>query len=199
MIIDRPRPTRATFAACAFLLAGMLLQADAIAASIAEPSTVFYGRIIGTGSDQPFLVTSGELEWRIERPDGSFLVLRKELWPLRDGEFSYRLDVPHEALALVLQASPASVALQSVEERHSISGITAGGGPAGVAGPDGPASDAAQARRAAASRLDLEVPLGAPASAGDGLPDWWEKQFMTGAQPGADPDGDGLSNLEEYR
>jgi len=35
----------------------------------------------------------------------------------------------------------------------------------------------------------------------DGLPDWWEYIHFgstTGGAPGADPDGDGLTNLEEY-
>ncbi len=35
----------------------------------------------------------------------------------------------------------------------------------------------------------------------DGLPDWWETQYFastTDAVPDADPDGDGLSNLQEY-
>jgi hypothetical protein len=33
----------------------------------------------------------------------------------------------------------------------------------------------------------------------DGMPDWWEQQYFGGhANPDADPDGDGLSNLSEY-
>lgn len=40
---------------------------------------------------------------------------------------------------------------------------------------------------------------------GDGLPDWWEYHWFASADdplataPGADPDGDGLTNLEEYQ
>jgi glucose/arabinose dehydrogenase len=36
---------------------------------------------------------------------------------------------------------------------------------------------------------------------GNGLPDWWENAYFgtkTGNQPGADPDGDGATNLSEY-
>ncbi len=38
-------------------------------------------------------------------------------------------------------------------------------------------------------------------SDGDGLPDWWEQTYFGGvraADPGDDPDGDGLANLDEY-
>lgn len=41
-----------------------------------------------------------------------------------------------------------------------------------------------------------------PDTDGDGLPDWWELQHfgnVTNAAPGASPDGDVYSNLEEYR
>jgi hypothetical protein len=36
---------------------------------------------------------------------------------------------------------------------------------------------------------------------GNGLPDWWEQQFfghLTGTNPNADPDHDGMSNLAEF-
>jgi len=42
-----------------------------------------------------------------------------------------------------------------------------------------------------------------PDTNGDGLPDAWQIQFFgsissPSAAPGADPDGDGFSNLQEY-
>lgn len=39
-------------------------------------------------------------------------------------------------------------------------------------------------------------------SDGNGLPDWWEQKYFgqrTGTNPAADPDGDGLTNLQEYQ
>ena len=39
--------------------------AAAGAASITEPSTVFYGKVLGTGGLQPFLMTEGELVWTL--------------------------------------------------------------------------------------------------------------------------------------
>lgn len=45
--------------------------------------------------------------------------------------------------------------------------------------------------------LQIAVPLDRD---GNGLPDWWEMQYFghTGVDPNADPDGDVLSNLQEY-
>jgi subtilisin family serine protease len=37
---------------------------------------------------------------------------------------------------------------------------------------------------------------------GNGLPDWWEQTYfgsLTGTDPNADPDGDGLSNIQEWQ
>src|SRR5207244_1401217 len=47
-------------------------------------------------------------------------------------------------------------------------------------------------------RLNLLRTVDADAN---GLPDWWELQYfghLTGTNPNADADGDGLSNLQEY-
>jgi len=93
----------------AVALVGITFQAHA--ASLPEPSTVFYGKILGTGSEQPFLITEGELEWTIRRADGTDLSLRATLYPFNKGTYSYRLDVPHEALALGLMPDCTSVPL----------------------------------------------------------------------------------------
>lgn len=83
-------------------LALFLLAITSQAAPITEPSTVFYGKVTGTGGAQPFAVTDGTLEWVILKADGSEMVLRAPLYPLNGGEYSYRLDVPHSALAYEL-------------------------------------------------------------------------------------------------
>jgi len=83
--------------ALAVLTLATLLPAASFA-GISEPGTIFYGKIINRTSGQEYLLTNGHLLWTISRPDGSQVALATELKALRNGDNSYRLDVPHQAL-----------------------------------------------------------------------------------------------------
>ena len=149
-IIRVRKPDAATtLSATVVLWIGLLAPPPAQAASITEPATVFYGAIIGTSGAQPFVVTQGKLEWTIRRADGRDLVLRANLFPLERGKFSYRLDVPHEAMALGLGASLASVPLAPTQQTHKHNGILVNGQPARIASAGGSIFSAAQTSRAA--------------------------------------------------
>lgn len=188
------------------LLAGGLLTLAATigagptrALSLQEPPAVFYGRITGTGSVQPFLVTQGEMRWTLRRADGTTLVLHARLWPQNDGAFSYRLNVPQQALANGLTVSADTLPLRKIQETHAIAEILVDGLPARIAGGSESSFAAAQFLRAATHRLDLEVALVAADADGDGLPDWWEAKHGGELAAEGDADGDGLTNLAEYR
>jgi len=170
----------------------------ALGGSISEPSTVFYGKVTGVGSAQSFLITEGEIRWNLRRADGSSLPLRTRLWPVNNGEFSYRLDVPQEAVSFGLTPASGVLPLKNTDETHAFAEILVNGIPARLASPANASFSSAQARRASTYRLDLEVAMTAPDSDRDGLPDWWEKKFGGDLAPGGDNDGDGRTNLAEY-
>lgn len=182
-------------------LALFLLAITSQAAPITEPSTVFYGKVTGTGGAQPFAVTDGTLEWVILKADGSEMVLRAPLYPLNGGEYSYRLDVPHSALAYELDDTQGIPLPPSMETNVHVS-ATVDGLSAVFVGPSGSSFEAGQVIRAATYRLDLEIPRVPIDSDGDGIPDWWEDEFGFDKQnvtdASADADGDGLTNLDEY-
>ncbi len=196
--VTKPGWAKTLLRAAIIMCAGLLISSPAHATSIMEPATVFYGKILGTSGPQPFLVTEGNLAWTIRRADGRDLVLRAKLFPLKDGHFSYRLNVPHEALALGLATSLATVPLAPADQTHRHGGIVVNGKVARIAGNGTATFNVAQARRAATYRIDLEVPLEPADSDGDGLPDWWETKYRLDRSHSNDTDGDGLSDLQEY-
>jgi hypothetical protein len=69
------------------LIMGVFLSSSASAASFSEPHTVFYGKVMGTGSAQDFLVTEGDLTWTILRSDGEEVTLNSSLYEWNDGQF----------------------------------------------------------------------------------------------------------------
>lgn len=181
----------------ATLLAALLAPALA-AAQISEPDTVFYGQIVNRTSGQPDLLTQGQLTWTIIRPDGQQLTLTTTLLPLGNGRFSYRLLVPHQALTYGLTVATTAVPLAAAPGNCSHLFITVDGVPADILAPGSSFFTVAQVARAATYRLDLELLNPLADSSGDGIPDWWKARYGIN-DPNADLDGDGWSNLQEFR
>lgn len=199
--MNRQTNTRLRSALLALCAASWLGGSLLSAASIKELSTVFYGKIHAIGSSQPYLITEGELLWTIQRASGGEMVLRSQLHPLNDGEFSYRLQVPHAAMALGLQSADTALPLGLTGATHAHLHITIDGTPAKIVNEDRLTFETAVSKRGAVYRLDLQVEREATDTDGDGMPDWWEKRFGTDPQKpdgNADPDGDGHGNLAEF-
>jgi hypothetical protein len=169
--------------------------------SVPEPETIFYGKVINTSSVQQHQMTSGSFSWSISAGEGEALVLEGTLTPLADGAYSYRLKVPHSALALDLEPGSDAIPLAAADSSHQHLTIMVDGHPATIIVPGGHQFDVTQAARAATYRLDLEVNFAMPDSDGDSLPDWWEDEHGLDKQvddAGGDLDGDGLSNRAEF-
>ena len=92
-------------------LAGLGGGSESRAATVSEPETIFYGRIINRLSGQTYVLSEGALTWRIRRSNGTLVTLTAELQPLKGGVYSYRLNVPHQALGLGLLSSTSVVPL----------------------------------------------------------------------------------------
>ena len=183
---------------CALALGALLAAPSIRAAGITEPATVIYGKIIRTDAARPSLLTEGTLNWTIRRADGTEINLQASLAPLNGGEFSYRLNIQHDALVNGLTPTAGNLSVGVVDEPALHARITVNGKPAAIIGEVGALFSVSQLRRAATYRLDLMVSLEALDSDGNGLPDWWEKLHGQ-SNPAADPDGDGWNNLAEFR
>src|SRR6266446_243257 len=117
------------------LLALLTLLPFTSLAGISEPDTVFYGKIVNRTSGQEYLLTNGHLVWIIGRADGSQVTLTANLAAVRGGDFSYRLNVPHQALSSGLDISSASVPLTIQASVCSHLQIMVDGFPATIVAP----------------------------------------------------------------
>src|SRR5262245_14386859 len=166
------------------------------AGRISEPGTTFYGRVVSRAGDREFPVTDGELKWTLASPNeaGREYTLTTRLEPLGGGRFSYRLTVPHQALAFDLAVTGNNIPLTAAGWHLKHVQVLVNGEPATLVAPATDDFTARQADRAATHRIDLVLSQPATDSDGDGLPDWWEDQNGTDKWNPNDGRGPGLNN-----
>lgn len=194
-----PRSLSRRLALAAFAIA---LPLAASAQVFTEPSTVVYGKVLGTAAAQDFLITTGRLSWTIIRADGQSVTIDTSLFPLNDGRFSYRLEIPHSALALGLNPVAGGIPLPAVPEIHLHADVQVDGQPATLLGPAATTLTTEQLLRTATYRMDLGLDRAPVDTDGDGIPDWWEDLHGLDKQaPGdanLDANGDGITALAAY-
>lgn len=184
-----------------FLLAALLAMSAATAkAGIPEPDLVWYGKILATIDNATVRLTSGTLAWRLEPVSGGpAMVFATQLTNIND-QFSFLLRVPCETPEPGQLASTNVVNLTTPANRYRRLTVMLDGQLLTMLNGTNEIT-AFLTDRGRAERIDLR--LGAPPidSDGDGLADAWELQhFGNLNQNGSgDFDGDGVSNLREYR
>lgn len=192
------RRQRRSVLAISLLLGG--LAAGPLRAGIPEPDLVWYGKVMTVVGGNTVRLTTGTLSWRLDPPGGGTpWVITTQLTNIND-QFSFVLRVPCESAEPAIAASPGTVLLQSPANSYSRVAVSLNGQPLTIS--QAPTSFAPTlADRGRAERIDLALGTLPPDSDGDGMSDDWELLYFgaDGAHPDDDFDGDGLSNLREFR
>lgn len=195
-----PQPQRREYRNGFMAMVALVFMSVSLRAGIPEPDLVWYGKVLTTENGAVIRVTSGTLVWQIEPLGGGTpWNLSTRLTNIND-QFSFVLRVRCETPEPGVTTTPETVGLTLPATGYRRLTVKLDGEPLSLNGaPD--QFFPALADRGRSERIDLM--LGAvPADAdGDGLADAWEQQYFGGlaANPNDDPDGDGMTNLREYR
>lgn len=190
------------------LIAALLAKFGLAAASgqgFTEPDVLFYGEVRKSGGGQTVLLQSGKLEMTFvnQSNPANRVTIKTDLYPVGNGAtkpYSYAVKVPMAYLPEAPRMS-AFLAVSTLPTSFKIEQITIDGTPATL--PDGSKEfyGLSFASRSGEYRLDLLVAGDSISTAHDGIPDWWKRIYglEIGLDvSGADADGDGWTNLEEF-
>lgn len=181
---------------------GLLLAASGrmFSQAIPEPSLVLYG-VVKVGNIR---MTAGRLVWQFQSALRT-VTASTALTNIND-QFSYLLQVPCETEVGGYPASSNVLGLISVPRTYNRSQVVIVTEGTNYSYPVfvNPAQtnfSIASADRGRIERVDLQVQVDLTDLDGNGLPDYWERQYFgyIGVDPNDDPDFDGMSNYAEYR
>ncbi len=184
-----------------FAVAAVLFPAVPALAFVPEPETILYGQVIQRDGQYKIPATEGRLTWTLLDSDGGERGFSTEMGSLGDGRFSYRMGIPHQALAAGIEVDAEHLALGYDPETYTNVTIAVDGRPARLVSRNGGEVNVFQRARSATHRIDLEVDFDMTDSSGDGIPDWWKRHH--GLNPddwdaNTDFSGDGITALEAY-
>jgi hypothetical protein len=178
------------------MLFASLMTGRLVADGIPEPSLVMYGIITDS---QGVRQTSGTLSVTVTRPDGlPPLVLQTTVTNIND-QFSYALYIPCESEVTGFPVTAKDrLRLLSTPTTYNRSAVSFNGSPILYVTTAQASLTVSSSDRGRFERVDFS-PLGASAYDTNGLLKSWELQYFghLGIDAQADPDGDGMSNLDE--
>ncbi len=175
-------------------LLALLLPLAAPGGGLPEPDLVLYGVVHDVNGGLDVRLTAGQLTWIFQPVGGGAAFPVTVALTNVNEQFSYVLRVPCDTSVAGSAAPAGTLTLGRVFDRsvvsvdnHTATFLQSGQQSLTLSGTD----------RGRIERVDLQVSIGGSQS----LPDNWQLQYFgrTGVDPLADPDGDGLDNLGEYR
>ncbi len=164
------------------------------AGGLPEPDLVLYGIIRDVSGGLNVRLTAGRLNWTFQPAGGGKSITAIATITNINNQFSYVARVPCEKQINGFAPADGTLTLGSSYDRSRVLVDTH---PATFVQSSQQNLALALSDRGRIERVDLQVSIG-----GSGLlPDSWQTQYFgrTGIDPFADPDGDGLDNLGEFR
>lgn len=193
--------TTQTIEAALLLLCAFSAMDQTRGEGIPEPPIILYGTVKNDAfGNRDILWTIGTLTWRYQNSTGRVVTISVPLTNINN-QFSYAVEIPCEAGLSGFPAGSNSVLLLSAGAQMNTRSASIDGTNAMIVGPASSTVFMTPTNRAHIERVDLKVSLPLSDDDQDGIADYWEQFYFgsTGSDPGADPDKDGISNLEEFR
>ena len=192
-----------SFHAGAILLAALIQSAPSSsqASGIPEPSLTLYGKVLNKFNGATTRVTQGEIKWTFKPLNGgAWVTVTNRLTNIND-QFSFVIQVPCESEIVGVALSPNTLKVPTAPAQIDRSTLLINTQAVTFVTPAQATMSLAANERGRVERVDLQMAVAPVDTDGDGLPDDWElAHFGSLAHAGnGDPDGDGVSNLNEYR
>ena len=171
------------------------------ASGIPEPSLTLYGKVLNKFNGATSRVTDGEIRWTFKPLNGgAWVTVTNRLTNIND-QFSFVLQVPCESEIVGMALSPNTLKLPTTVAQVDRSTLLVNTQAATFVVSAQATMTLAAYERGRIERVDLQTAVAPVDSDGDGLPDDWEMARFgsLGHAGNGDADGDGVSNLDEYR
>ncbi len=186
------------------ILLAVLIQgapSSAEASGIPEPTLTLYGKVLNKFNGATTRVTHGEIRWTFKPLNGgAWVTVTNRLTNIND-QFSFVIQVPCESEIVGTPISPNTLKVPTAPAQIDRATLLINTQAVTFVNPAQAVMTLGANERGRIEQVDLQMAVAPIDADGDGLPDDWEMaHFGSLAHNGSgDADGDGVSNLNEYR